>query len=210
MITSCYWCILIEPRYLNAVCWVNQNHSPPADKTSGAVTIHPSDKKQMLVMGPELKMTHTQIHHYGHMGVFVGFHISSCCGKIKLFLWLVWKYSSLYLWLFKHPWLVTIIIILTKLLHRVQKLLSSFLPVCLTMSVFVYTEWAVGRMLRETWLCRRRIKQSRQNERAKIEVKFKEVSCWGSSKPGYLRGGLGGCWLSKPRGNWGEGARFDW
>lgn len=170
MITSCYWCILIEPRYLNAVCLVNQNHSLPADKTSGAITIHPSDKKQMLVMGLSSKW-HT--HRYTTMNThtraaFVGFHISCCCGKIKLFLWFVWNYSSLYLWLFKHPWLVTIIIILTKLLHHVQKLLSSFLAPCvLTMSVFVYTESAVGRMLWETWLCKRWIKQTRQNERTK-------------------------------------------
>lgn len=196
MITSCYWCILIEPRYLNTVCLVNQNHSLPADKTSGAITIHPSDTKQMLVMGLSSKW-HTHRYTTMNMGcahartcaALVGFYISSCCGKIKLFLWFVWNFYSLYLWLFKHPWLVTITIILTKLLHHVQKLLSSFLPVCLTMPFFVYTDFAVGRMLWETWLCKRWIKQTRQNERAEIKVKFNKVSCWGSSKSGYLCGG---------------------
>ena len=147
MITSCYWCILIEPRYLNAVCLVNQNHTLPADKTSGAITIHPSDKKQMLVMGLSSKW-HTHTHRYTTpntwlrartRAAFAGFHISCCCGKIKLSPWFVWIHPALYLWLFKHPWFVTIIIILTKLLNHVQKLPSSFLPLCLTRSVFVYT-----------------------------------------------------------------------
>ncbi len=189
MTTSCYWCILIEPCYLNTVCLVNQNHSPPADKTSGAIIIHPSDKKQMLVMELSSEWhTHTDTRlwwTHGCAHASVGFYISCCCGKIKLFLWFVWNHSSLYSWLFKHPWLVTIIIILTKLLHHVQKTTAfALVCVCLTMSVFVHTESAVGRMLWETWLCKRWIKQTRQNERAKIKVKFNKVSFWGASKSG--------------------------
>lgn len=181
-------------------CLLGQSKPFPACRQNKWCNHHPSIRYETDVSyGAELKMTHTQIHYYEHgvrarthartCAALVGFYISSCCGKIKLFLWFVWNFYSLYLWLFKHPWLVTITIILTKLLHHVQKLLSSFLPVCLTMPFFVYTDFAVGRMLWETWLCKRWIKQTRQNERAEIKVKFNKVSCWGSSKSGYLCGG---------------------
>lgn len=153
MITSCYWCTLIEPQYLKAVCVANQNLSSPADKTGGTITIHPSDKKQMLVMGRDSN-GHTHIHRCTLVW------IQHVCGKTKLSLWFVWKQQTHCIYdLFKQPWLVTIIIILTKLQ-------SWFLPVCFTMPVFVHTGSAVGRMLWETWLCKTGIKQTTRNERS--------------------------------------------
>lgn len=89
-----------------------------ADQTSGAITIHPSDKKQMQV---SLKWQN-------------GWNMCTVCGiTYHVLLWK--KYSCLYNLhettpyfiydFFKQPWLVTIIIILTKRLHHASKLLSS-------------------------------------------------------------------------------------
>lgn len=148
MITSCYWCIPIQQRYLNVVCLVNQNHLLPADKTHGAIPIHPSIRNRWSSWD-------------GHT-VTVQTHARD-------------KTNPLCIYDFLN------ILIFIKALRRAQKWLKSLLPVCLMTSVFVYTS-AVGRMLWETWLCERWIKQTRQNEGT--EIKGCVQQGWGSSKSG--------------------------